>query len=680
MTRAQTILIVDDDPTIQLMTSTGLGKRGYQTQVASSVSAALEQMAKAPPDLVLASVHLSEQSGYALVRAVRSGEVGTAQQDKPILILTALDDVASIHQAFTDGATDFITKPVNLTLLAERVKFSLAAAERARALRDAQLEQASACRLARLGFWHFDIGTRTLQWSSEATDILECDQLPASLEELVARAPETDGYRLRAAFQSAMDDNQGVDLEVSLRLRNDRKSIMRFQSESKTQESSLIGAFQDVTALRDFENRARYLTEYDEATDLPRRRLFKSLLDERIEADPAVPWSISVIDISGMHRANALLGTRAGDEIVAGFAQRLKQALPATALIARLESDSFIAASPLAGTDRRRDTHEEWLTPVAHAQTIDNQEVFVDFTAGVSFYPDDERDIDSLIRNAQLAQQFGQTRRGRYRVMHYKHTEAPGDSGLLSLENDIRKALARREFFLAYQFQQQLITDRFTGAEALLRWRHPVHGVISPGRFIPMLEESGLIAEVGEWVIEEACRQLVIWHHRGVDLVMGVNISAQQFEQSDLADRITAIACRQGAPSESLKLEITESMAMQDPEAALQTLQTLRSAGFRLALDDFGTGHSSYEYLLRFPMDTIKIDRTFVTAIAENTRNRAVVRSLTSLARGLGLQTIAEGVETQRQKDYLDALDVDEIQGFLINRPMPPEECIGLFE
>lgn len=676
--RTETILIVEDDPTTQLMTSRGLSKRGYQTQIASNVSAALGQMATAPPDLVLASVNLSGQNGYALVRAVRQGEAGATQRDKPILILTALDDVASIHRAFTDGATDFITKPVNLALLGERVKFSLAAAERARALRDAQLEQASACRLARLGFWHFDVGTQTFQWSLEAADILGCRSLPTSFEGLIAQAAEADGYRLRAAFESAMAEGHGVDLEVALRLRDDRKTFLRLQGERRTEESWIIGAFQDVTSIRDFESRARYLTEYDEPTDLPRRRLFKSLLNERMKTDPAVSWSIVVIDISGMHRINALLGTRAGDQIVAGFAQRLKQALPATTLIARLESDSFVIALPLVGVVQCQGAHEEWLAPVAQPHIVDNQEVFVDFTAGASFYPDDERDIDHLIRNAQLAQQFGQTRRGRYRVMHYEYAEVPGDYGLLSLENDIRKALVREEFFLAYQFQQQLATGRFTGAEALLRWRHPVHGVISPGRFIPMLEENGLIAEVGEWVIEEACRQLMSWHARGIDLVMGVNISAQQFEQGDLADRITAIARRHGAPSDSLKLEVTESMAMQDPDAALQTLQTLKAAGFRLALDDFGTGHSSYEYLLRFPMDTIKIDRTFVTAIAENTRNRAVVRSLTSLASGLGLQTIAEGVETQRQRDYLDALDVDEIQGFLINRPMPPEECSGL--
>ncbi|AGY92130.1 hypothetical protein SPICUR_05785 [Spiribacter curvatus] len=680
MMDAQTILIVDDDPTIRLMTSAGLGKQGYQTVLATDVDTAIEQVISASPDLVLASVSLAERDGFDFIEAVRAGSAGTVNQDKPILVLTALSDVTSINRAFAAGATDFITKPVNLTILAERVKYSLAAAARATALRDAQMEQASACRMARLGFWRLDLTTSALSWSDGAEAILGCARLPDTREALISLTAGHDSYRLEEALNTAAADHQGVDVEITLHLGGAQPAIIRLQSEVRTEKSTLIGAFQDVTALREFEYRAYYLSEHDELTDLPHRRLFKSLFNERVANAAYTAWSITVIDITGLFRVNALLGIAAGDQVVAAFAQRLRQSLGADDLIARLEADTFAVASPVDDRERLMERHHQWLAPLARSHSIAGQELFTDFSAGASLYPDDATDADVLIRNAQLAQQFNRARRDRRRVILYQDTEAFDDTGLLGLENDIRKALAHHQFFLVYQLQQALTSGEFTGAEALLRWHHPVHGIVSPGQFIPMLEENGLIIEVGEWVIESVCRQLAIWQRAGVTVAMGVNLSAKQFEQDNLAERIMEIASHHGIDPGALELEITENMAMRNPKAALRALQQLRSAGFRLAMDDFGTGQASYEYLLRFPINTIKIDRMFITSVAENRRNRAVIRSITSLALGLGLLTIAEGVETERQHDYLDALDVDEVQGFLISQPVDADHCFSLLQ
>lgn len=678
MSRSQTILIVDDDPTIQLMTSAGLRKNGYTIRQADNADEALAWMRADAPDLVLASVNLPGRDGFAFIEAVRLEQAGSANRDTPILILTALDDTPSIHRAFTVGATDFITKPVNLALLVERVKYALAAAARAKALADAQIEQATACRMARLGFWRLDHASGGLQWSAEAADLLDCDALPDSREALIERAADNDRYRLEAAFDSAIAGGRGVDVEVSVWLRDDRPTILRLQSETTADHAWLIGAFQDVTALRAFEDRAQYLAEYDELTDLPRRRLVNRLLDDRIHQQGGQPWSVTVIGIAGLSRVNTLLGMRAGDQVVVTFAQRLKEILPANAVVGRLEADTFAIAAPLEAVDRPRVAHEQWLAPLARSLLVAGEEVFVDFSAGASFYPDDASDADTLIAHAQRAQQVNRGRRGQPRVTFYQDTGAFDESGVLSLENDIRKALGRGQFFLVYQLQQPLGGGSFDGAEALLRWRHPVHGVIPPARFIPLLEENGLIAEVGEWVLDEACRQLAIWHETDAKLVMGVNISAQQFERGDLAERITRTARRHGIDPHTLELEITESMAMHDPDASQRTLEKLQAAGFRLAIDDFGTGHSSYESLLRFPMDTLKIDRSFIEAVADDPRNRSVIRSMTLLADGLGLKTIAEGVETQRQRDYLNALEIDAIQGFLIHRPAEADACAGL--
>ncbi|MGM0615457.1 MAG: putative bifunctional diguanylate cyclase/phosphodiesterase [Pseudomonadota bacterium] len=676
MAPAQTLLVVDDDPTVRLLTSSGLKKRGYQVIQAVDAEQALRLMQENSPDLALVDVSMPGRNGFEFVQAVRNGEAGTAHRERPLLMLTGSDDVKSIDQAFTSGATDFITKPINLPLLVERVKYALRGAEREKALREAQMEQASACKLARLGFWQLNFSNDALTWSEDAAEVLNCAALPESRQALLGLLNDTDALRLNTALEAAREGQDGLNLEVTLYLGHSER-VVRLQSDPETQEGHLIGAFQDVTALRAFEDKALYLAEYDDLTDLPKRRLFLNLLDEQLTDRKHMIWSIGVIDISRLHRINDALGIEAGDQVLAIFAQRLKQSLGHEALMCRLEADTFAVAIPHADNQQMQAYHHHWMQPLARAQKVKGEEIFVDFTAGVSLYPQDGGNSDELLRTALLAQRFCRYHAANQKVMFYQDVESFDDSNALSLENDLRKALGNQEFFLVYQPQQQLSNSRFIGVEALLRWRHPARGVVSPGDFIPLLEESGLIIDVGDWVAEEACRQLAQWQAEGVEVAMAINISARQFEQAGLAKRIARHVTRYGIKPQQLELEITESTAMSNPEATLATLHELKKLGFKLAIDDFGTGHSSYEYLLRFPLDTLKIDRSFIIDVAEARQNRAIVRSLTALSQGLGLKTVAEGVETQRQRDYLDALDVDDVQGFLLARPMEPQACLA---
>ena len=234
--------------------------------------------------------------------------------------------------------------------------------------------------------------------------------------------------------------------------------------------------------------------------------------------------------------------------------------------------------------------------------------------------------------------------------------------------------MKQREFELFYQPQMNLRSGCIIGAEALLRWRDPSRGLISPAEFIPVLEESGQIVEVGEWVIEEACRQARTWERAGKPLRIGINLSPLQFMDESLRDKILRTVSRTGVSTSNIELEITESLAMQEPERAVELLRLLRQDGFKIAIDDFGIGYSSLEYLLRFPLDTIKIDRAFVTHIITAQADRAIVRAITAIAQTLGTSTIAEGVENMRQCDFIEALGVAEIQGFLIGRPMPRDD------
>lgn len=679
MAPVPTLLIVDDDPTVRLLTSSGLKKRGYQVIQAMDAEQAMLLMQDKNPDLALVDVSMPGRNGFEFVQAVRNGEAGNANRERPLLMLTGSDDVQSIDQAFTSGATDFITKPINLPLLVERVKYALRGAEREKALREAQIEQASACKLASLGFWQLNFSNDALTWSEDATEVLNCATLPKSRQALLKLLNASDGLRLDTALKVAREGQDGLNLEITLYLGHSER-IVRLQSDPKTQEGQLIGAFQDVTALRAFEDKALYLAEYDELTDLPKRRLFLNLLDEKLTDRKPTVWSIGVIDISRLHRINDALGIEAGDQVLAMFAKRLKNILGHEALMCRLEADTFAVAIPHTDSEQMRAYYQHWLQPLARAHHVKSEEVFVDFTAGVSLYPQDGSNSDELLRTALLAQRFCRDHAGNQKVMFYRDVASSEENHALSLENDLRKALENQEFFLVYQPKQQLSTSRFIGVEALLRWRHPTRGVVSPGEFIPLLEESGLIIDVGDWVAEEACRQLAQWQAEGIEVGMAINISARQFEQFGLASRLSRHVAQYAIQPRQLELEITESTAMINPEATLLTLYELRKLGFKLAIDDFGTGHSSYVYLLRFPMDTLKIDRSFIIDIADARLNRAIVRSLTALSQGLGIKTVAEGVETQRQRDYLDALDVDDIQGFLLARPMEPQACLAFLQ
>lgn len=679
MTTDYRILVVDDDPTLRLLASSGLKRKGYKVFQAAYAEQALNMCREEAPMLALIDVNMPGRNGFELVQAIRAGEAGVACQQIPLLMLTGSDDVASINQAFESGATDFITKPLNLPLLAERVKYALRGAEREKALRDTQMEQASACRLARLGFWQLNFHDHRLSWSADAKEVLQWPNLPESLDALLDLLSTKDRLRFKTTLNAVTNEGGSIDLEVTAG-HGDLARNLRLQSNGKNDENRLVGAFQDVTALRAFEDQAVYLAEYDELTDLPKRRLFLNVLDEHLKRSPTVPWAMVVIDISRLHRINDALGIQAGDQVLTLFAQRLKQSAPEKALVCRLEADTFCVAIPHAQTTELEQHDHAWIMSLARTYIINAAEVFIDFTAGGSLYPLNATNVEELLRAALLAQRFSRHAKATQRLAWFSDVGAGDDESQLSLEADLRKALERDEFFLVYQPQQQLNNNTIVGVEALLRWRHHEKGVISPAQFIPLLEESGLITQVGDWVVQEACRQLAEWQRQGVALCMGVNLSALQFEQAGLAKQIAHHIAHHGLQPRQMELEITESIAMSNPDATLVILNELKELGFHIAIDDFGTGHSSYEYLLRFPLNTLKIDRSFIIDIADSRPSRAIVRSLTALSQGLGLKTIAEGVETQRQRDYLDALDVDEIQGFLLAKPLEAAECLAFLQ
>ncbi|MCE8002663.1 putative bifunctional diguanylate cyclase/phosphodiesterase [Billgrantia ethanolica] len=668
-----TVLVVDDDPTIRLLIASGLQRQGYRVLLAADGQLGLEVFGQQAPDLVLVDADMPRLDGFGTLRAIRSGQAGIDGRYVPLLMLTGHDDVGSINDAFDAGATDFMPKPIKLPLLTERVRYALRGAARERALRAAQLEQASACKLARLGFWHLDVHSGKLGWSEGTADMLGWPSLPGCVAELTALTSPAHRQRLETALSVASQNREGLDLELTVGQGNLERTL-RLQSTDQGNEQGneryLVGAFQDVTALRAFEDKALYLAAHDELTGLPKRHCFLGLLAERLAQTPETRWLVAVLDINRLHRINEALGIRAGDQALVLFSRRLERLAPSHALLGRLEAGSFGVAVPLPDTADPRLFCQQWMPPLARAQQIAGEEVFIDYSAGGSVYPDDASDAETLLGAALQAQRLARSQAGQQRLLLRHEILGHTNGDTLSFEAHLQQALQRDEFFLVYQPQQHLADGHISAAEALLRWRHASRGVISPAEFIPLLEESGHIVDVGDWVIGEACRQLAEWQRAGLHLRMSINLSAVQFNQPDFPQRIMAHVNANRLLPNLLELEITESAAMSHPKQTLKMLLELKELGFSIAIDDFGTGHSTYHYLLRFPIDTLKIDRSFTSSVTEERSCRTIVRSLTTLSQGLGFKTIAEGVETQRQRDYLEALDVDEIQGFWLAKPM----------
>jgi EAL domain-containing protein (putative c-di-GMP-specific phosphodiesterase class I) len=311
---------------------------------------------------------------------------------------------------------------------------------------------------------------------------------------------------------------------------------------------------------------------------------------------------------------------------------------------------------------------------------LGGHEVAVSCSIGISCYPQDGSDAETLLKNADLAM-YNAKEAGRNVYRFFAADMNLRVRETLAMTNDLRRALQRGEFVLHYQPRYQLASGRITGMEALIRWQHPELGLVPPVKFIPLAEEMGLIIPIGEWVIRAACEQMKIWRSSGfAKLRVAVNLSPRQFQQDDLTKRISSILQEAGLDGTDLEVEITEGMSMQDAATTVRMLRELKAVGIAISIDDFGTGYSSLSYLKRFPIDHLKIDRSFVCDIQDNPEDVAIVRAIIALAKGLGLSVTAEGVETEEQRNLLHSFGCDEAQGYLFSKPLPAEDIKKLLQ
>ncbi|MFN8526831.1 MAG: EAL domain-containing protein [Chloroflexota bacterium] len=505
---------------------------------------------------------------------------------------------------------------------------------------------------------------------TDASRVVHPDDVPAftdALDQAASRAdrPPTTEIRIRHADGSW----RHVELMISNLLED-------------SGVSGLVLTFHDVTEHKRFERELRRLAFEDSLTQLPNRALFLDRLDRAMRQAARYNRGVGVIflDLDNFKVVNDSLGHEAGDALLKAVAERATMALRNGDTVARLGGDEFtILVEDVTSADDARMIAERLCESLRVPVLLDGREIVVTASLGIAFGRAPTDTPDALLRNADLAMYRAKSSgKSGYAIFEESMNHAAMER--LEIETDLRKAIERGELFLVYQPIVDLTSGRLIEVEALLRWQHPSHGLISPVRFIPVAEETGLIVEIGAWVIRQACAQVKVWNTllTSQHLAVSVNLSARQFQQRSLASDIAAEIAAAGIAPSLLKLEITESALMRDADVAADVLAALRALGVQIAIDDFGTGYSSLSYLSRFPVDTLKVDRTFINGLGHDTHDASIVRSVIAMAKSLNLTITGEGIETAEQLAYLRSLGCHFGQGYYFNHPLPAHEISTL--
>lgn len=445
----------------------------------------------------------------------------------------------------------------------------------------------------------------------------------------------------------------------------------------------IVGSWSDLTDIYEKEDRLKFLSQYDPLTHLPNRPKLHERVGEAIERSRQFKESFAIlsIDIDRFKKINETLSYQVGDAVIMRIAERLKHILNAENTLARIGGDDFILLiNEQVDVEKISKIARKVLNRFSVPLRVDEHELTVTASIGIALYPEDGQDTDTLLKNAEIAR-YSAKNAGRNRYEFFNDRLAEGMHENLMLENSLRLAVERNELVLHYQPLLCFKDNKIVGVEALVRWQHPELGLVPPYKFIPLAEETGLIGEIGLWVMREACRQVVQWDSEGLDVgCVSVNISVQQVETGLLPKQVHDVLLESGISAERLFLELTESTIMQNPEQASIAMAEFKDMGVKLAVDDFGTGYSSMAYLKRLPLDRLKIDRSFIKDIGTDTNDEVICKAIVQLAKSLGLETVAEGVEEEMHAEFLRGLGCDVAQGFLYSKPVPAQELTAYWQ
>lgn len=558
---------------------------------------------------------------------------------------------------------------------------------------EALLHEAQA--LAHLGSWYIELPGNRLVWSPETYRIFGRDPgTPVTYEDFIGLVHPEDRAAVDAAWQAALG-GETYHIEHRILARGNVRWVVEQADLKIDAHGALIGGagtVQDITERKEAERQTYRLAYFDSLTGLANRQSFQDRLGRDIERAMHKSGKLAVLfmDLDGFKAINDTMGHNTGDLILQWVADRLRTCVrPSDTLMriepedsevefARLGGDEFTAILPdIAHPDDALRVAHRIREQMRRPFLLDGREVVLTASIGIAVYPDDGEDASSLLKHADTAMYHAKDR-GRDNCQYYSASLTERAQHRLTLESNLRRALERREFHLLYQPQFDLTSGRIHSVEALIRWKHPAEGVISPADFIPLAEENGLIVPIGEWVLRTACNDAMRWRAAGMPLCVAVNLSPMQFRDPRLVATVLEILAETGLPPGLLELEVTEGAVMEDSETTMQTLETLSLEGVQIALDDFGTGYSSMSYLKRMPLNNLKVDQSFVRGLPHDQDNEAIVRAILSLAKNLGFSVTAEGVETLEQAQSLKGMACDTLQGYYFSRPVPASDIPSL--
>jgi predicted signal transduction protein with EAL and GGDEF domain/DNA-binding response OmpR family regulator len=682
ITQQTRVLVADDDPVSQLVVTTALEATGYTVLAAADGIAAAELFESDHPDCVILDVMMPGLDGFAACRRIRALPRG---RDVPILILTGRDDINTVSRAYDAGATDFLAKGSSHRLLTERVRFLLRAHEAWRALVVSEGRLRVAQAMARVGHWELDSNSMTVDLSETVADILAITSSADSGLGSLRAALADDDLRLLDE-QLAGWRRTGEPFRLDGHLRNGTWVHIQGASTAVARDSvggSLTLAIQDVTLLRQAQQEAHRLAHYDALTGLSNRRRFSDNLATlvREQREPAV--AVLAVRVRGQERILESIGQAAADRVVVAASQRLhaaaSEARAPCGALAHLDGGDFALAFTECDPPAAAAVAEQLLAVLAPPVEGGGWTVNLLTQIGIALSPRDGQSADELLANAQATAGRGTADTGSGFGFFAPEFLARARRRM-ELEAALRGALERDEFTLVYQPRVDLGDLSIRGAEALLRWNHPELGAIPPLEFISIAEESGLIVDIGNWTLDRACRQAAAWRRTfGRAFAVSVNVSPQQLTAPHTLLASTRAALdRNGLPASALELELTESMIIHAAPDVLSVLEQIRKLGVSLALDDFGTGYSSLGYLRKLPVDCLKIDRAFVSDLAEDASAEGVLEAILALARALRLRTVAEGIETAAQFQMLATRGCLEGQGYLFSKPVAPAKFAPL--
>jgi diguanylate cyclase (GGDEF)-like protein/PAS domain S-box-containing protein len=685
------LLIIEDDPGFSESLRYLLSHAGYQAEVANTGMGGLDKLAQSPFDLVLVDINLPDITGHDVIRAAR--ERGLVM---PVIVVSGESEIDTAILALRLGAMDFVRKPIEPEMLLYAVSRALAQRCLEREHRAAQQRIDRSERLHRFLvdaspdiIFILNQSGRVSYINERLQALLGLDEKAVIGQHFSRLVHEHDRKRVRYAFSARkLSETAQHSIELRLKSETDAAGFRHFevnlaavglpagQTDDDGEQDHYYGVARDTTAHREIEELANYQANHDALTGLPNRNLFRdhlglALIQARRNGERL---AVLHLNVDRFKHINDLFGHAKADELLRQVGERIQRCLRGGDTLARFVGDEFLLLNAAIKSEQDvLQIVDRINAELAAPFKVAGKTAHLAVSAGIALFPEHGETADALIRHANIALYHGRLSTSNSHSFFMPEMGESTDQRL-QLQSELRHAIDHNQFVLFYQPQVDLKTRRIKGVEALIRWQHPERGLLPPSDFLPLAEDANLIVSLDNWVTRDVCKTLQAWTAQGIAPPrVAINISPRHLEEADFVEQFIALLTEYGVDPAVIEVELTENLFIRDPNMVAQKLQTLAAHGVMIAIDDFGTQYSSLSYLQKFPIHTLKIDKSFVWEIDREYRQHAIIKAIISIAHGLGLNLVAEGVETDEQLRFLEIQGCDEIQGYLISKPLARE-------